>query len=321
MKIRDYIIDKSKEINIDIIGFTDASPLMRIMDYLNYRFDDNRYTEFEEKDISRRIDPKLTMPDCKSIIVIALSYNVDFNETPEYKFKGSLSRSSWGIDYHIVMKNKLELLASEISKVKEFNYMNFADTGPLVDRELAHKAGIGYYGKNCSIINEEYGSFIFIGYMLTDLEIEEYDTPKESECGDCDLCLKACPTSALDNPFRLNPRRCVSYITQTKTEIEDDLKKKMGIKIFGCDTCQMVCPKNKNVKKSTNREFIPNITKGAMDLEELLTISNREFKGKYGHMSGSWRGKGVLKRNAKIALNNIKNKNNMDYINKLLKDK
>lgn len=321
MNLKKFIIDKSKELNIDMIGFTDGGPLKNIEEYLNYRFKNNRYTEFEEADIKKRIDPKLTMPNCNTIIVIALSYNVDYNEKPDYEFKGSLSKSSWGIDYHKVLKNKLELLVDEIKKVKDFDYKSFVDTGPLVDRELAYKAGIGYYGKNCSIINEKYGSFIFIGYMLTDLEIEEYDIPVESQCGECDLCLKACPTNALDNSYRLNPRKCISYLTQTKEEIDDELKGKMGIKIYGCDTCQMVCPQNKFINKSCHEEFLPTVTKGALDLKELLTISNREFKQKYGHMSGSWRGKGVLKRNAINALNNIKTSTNEKSINELIDDK
>lgn len=306
MNIKKYIIEQSKKLNIDMIGFTDSSPFNNIKEYLEYRIDNNRFTEFEEQDIMKRIDPKLTMPSCKSIIAIALSYNVDYNEKPDYELKGSLSRSSWGLDYHKVLKNKIQLLIEEIKKVEEFEYKYFVDTGPLVDREIAYRAGIGYYGKNCNIINEEYGSFVFIGYILADFEIEEYDKPMENQCGDCDLCLRACPTKALDNSYRLNPGRCVSYLTQTKEEIDMDLKKKMGVKIYGCDTCQLVCPKNKDVEKSNHEEFIPKVTKGAMDLNELLTMSNREFKNKYGHMAGSWRGKKILKRNAKNALENIK---------------
>ncbi|WFA10229.1 tRNA epoxyqueuosine(34) reductase QueG [Tissierella sp. Yu-01] len=321
MNIKKYIIEKSKELNMDMIGFTDSGPLVNIEEYLDYRLKNNRFTEFEEADIKKRIDPKLTMGNCKTIIVIALSYNVDYNEKPDCEFKGSLSKSSWGTDYHRVLKNRLELLADEIKKVKDFDYKSFVDTGPLVDRELAYKAGIGYYGKNCSIINEKYGSFIFIGYMLTDLEIDECDKPMDSQCGDCNLCLKACPTNALDNSYRLNPRKCISYLTQTKKEIDVELRKKMGIKIYGCDTCQMVCPKNKNIKKSSHEEFIPTVTKGYLDLKELLTISNREFKQKYGHISGSWRGKSVLRRNAINALKNIKTSANEKSINKLIDDK
>jgi epoxyqueuosine reductase len=318
MDIKKFIIDKSKELNIDMIGFTNSDPLFNLEEYLKYRIDNDVITEFEEKDINKRIDPKVTMSNCKSIITIALSYNVDLNEKSSVRFKGSLSKSSWGIDYHRVLKSKIIDLIEEIKRIQDFEYKYFVDTGPLVDRELAKKSGLGYYGKNCNIINEEYGSFIFIGYILTDLEIDVDNYSKDNECGDCVLCIKACPTNALEEPFRLNPKKCISYLTQTKGPLDIDLKEKMGIKIYGCDTCQMVCPKNKDIKKSEHDEFMPYITKGIIDIEELLKMSNKEFKVKYGTMAGSWRGKNILKRNCINALQNIKNEKNKHCIDDIL---
>lgn len=318
-KLNQYIIEKSKELGIDICGFTDSLPLLDIKDYLIYRQENNRMTEFEEKNIDLRIDPRLTMSNCKSIIVLAISYNVDYKEKPDYKLRGKLSKSSWGIDYHQVLKNKMELLIEEIKKVVDFQYKYFVDTGPLVDRELAVKAGVGYYGKNSLVINDDYGSFIFIGYILTDLDLD-YNERIASKCGDCNLCLKACPTGALELPYKINPKKCISYLTQTKDNIPESLRKKMGIKIYGCDTCQLVCPKNKNVRTSQHEEFIPKVTKGYMDLEELLNISNKQFKEKYGYMAGSWRGKNILKRNALIALGNMKKEDNISLILPFLED-
>ena len=224
------------------------------------------------------------------------------------------------MDYHTVLKDRMIRLIKELEKAMDFKYMYFVDTGPLIDREIARRCGLGYYGKNCSIINDEYGSFIFLGYILTNLEVEEYSSPVEEKCGDCDLCLRACPTKALESPYRVNPKRCLSYLTQTKDLIPHELREKMGTRIYGCDTCQMVCPKNKGVEKSNHSEFIPEITKGYMNIEELLTISNKEFKKKYGTMAGSWRGKNVLKRNGIIALGNMKNKESLILLKPLLKD-
>ncbi|MEW8973420.1 MAG: tRNA epoxyqueuosine(34) reductase QueG [Tissierellaceae bacterium] len=317
--IREYILDKARELGIDIIGFTDCSPLVDIQDYLLEKKKENKYTEFEEKDLAKRIDPRLTLESCRSIIVLGISYNVDYKPGEGVRLKGNLSRSSWGIDYHRILKNKTEALIEEIEKEVDFQYRYFVDTGPLVDRELAKKAGIGYYGKNCSIINREYGSFIFIAYILTDLDIENRTEYIEQECGDCTLCIRACPTNALEEPYRLNPKRCVSYLTQTKDIISEELRHKMGAKIYGCDTCQMVCPKNKGIKRSTHKDFIPLQTKGVVDIEELFHMSNREFKEKYGHMAGSWRGKNTLKRNAIIALGNIKDKESLYLLEEELK--
>ncbi|WP_132995506.1 tRNA epoxyqueuosine(34) reductase QueG [Sporanaerobacter acetigenes] len=319
MNLKQYIIQKSQEVGIDIIGFTDSGRLDDLKDYLYERRENNRETEFEEKDLEKRVDPKSIFPHCKSIIVVGISYNVDFNEKVDFELKGKISKSSWGEDYHRVVKDRIEKLIDEIEKEIEFNYISFVDTGPLVDRELARKAGVGWYGKNCSIINDKYGSFIFIGYILTDLDIES-DNPILSQCGDCNLCLRACPTGALEAPYKFNPKKCISYLTQTKDEIPYELREKMGIKVYGCDTCQIVCPKNKSALNSKNNEFVPVNTKGYIDIEEIFNMSNSEFKKKYGSMAGSWRGKNILKRNCIIAIGNMKDVNNIEFLEKALKD-
>ncbi|MCF6466115.1 tRNA epoxyqueuosine(34) reductase QueG [Clostridium sp. Cult2] len=320
MDLKGYIIDKSKELNIDIIGFTGCEPFYNIKDYLMTRQRENKQTEFEERDIDKRINPKLIFPECKTIIVIGLSYNTRLKERVDYKLKGLLSKSSWGLDYHIVLKNKIENLIKEIERIRDFNYRYFVDTGPLIDREIANKSGIGYYGKNCSIINDEYGSFVFIGHILTDLDIETHSNTLESQCSDCNICISYCPTGALEEPFQLNPKKCISYLTQTKDKIPYELRDKMGTKVYGCDTCQLVCPKNNDAKKSTHEEFLPKEIKRYIDIEEVLSISNRQFKGKYGGMAGSWRGKNILKRNGIIALGNMKDKNNIKLLEPLLWD-
>ena len=317
--LKEFIIDKSKELSIDICKFTDCQALLHLKDYLLDREKNGIATSFEEKDLMKRLDPKLTLDSCKSIIVLGLSYNVELDEKPDYPLKGRLSKSSWGEDYHRVLKRKMELLIDAIEERTLFEYEYFVDTRPLVERELAKKAGLGYYGKNCSIINGEYGSFIFLGYILTDLDIEG-DKSVEEDCGDCRLCIDACPTGALEGPYRLNPKKCISYLTQTKEDIPLELRRKMGIKIYGCDTCQLVCPKNKEIKKSTNIEFIPKETWGYIDIEELLNISNSKFNKKYGEMAGSWRGKTILKRNAIIALGNMKRIENLGILIKELQD-
>ena len=299
---KEFIRNISKKLNIDKIGFTHGQPLESLRQYLEYRKENNLISEFEEEDIEKRIKPKLIMPECKSIIVIAMSYNIDFKGKPEVEFYGKLSKSSWGLDYHIVLKEKMDHLIGEISKDIDFNYKYFVDTGPLVDREIAKNAGIGYYGKNCNIINDELGSFIFIGYILTDLDLQADDMVEE-KCGSCNICIEACPTNALYEPYKLNPNRCISYLTQKKGPINDDLKRKMGTSIYGCDICQMVCPKNKKAKKSIHESFIPRSP--YIELDEIFNISNTQFKRKYGHMAFSWRGKAIIKRNAQIIYENI----------------
>lgn len=319
MNLKQYIKESAKKVGIDIIGFTDCGRLANLEDYLYERRKNNRETEFEERNLENRLEPKNIFPNCKSIIVIGISYNVDYSESVDFKFKGKISKSSWGEDYHKVVMDKMDELVKGLKTELEFNYIAFTDTGPLVDRELAKKAGIGWYGKNCSIINDNYGSFIFIGYIITDLDIE-IDNPMLSKCKDCDKCLKACPTGALEAPYKFNPKKCISYLTQTKDKIPYELRNKMGTSVYGCDICQLACPKNMNCLKSGATEFIPKQTKGYIDIEKIFKMSNSEFKKSYGSMAGSWRGKNILKRNCLIALGNIKNREAIPLLRKALVD-
>lgn len=306
MKV-ELIKNLALELGLDLIGFTDITPLNRIKNKLKDRVDKKLNTEFEASDLQKRIDPKKIMGEANSIIVVGFPYfyaNFNGNDSKDSLF-GKLSRSSWGMDYHLVIKKYLQKLVDELSQYEKFDYSIITDTSPLVDREIAYKAGIGYYGKNTSIINQTYGSFIFIGYILTDLYLDKYNSPIESQCGDCDICMRSCPGKAIEEPYKLNPKKCISYLTQTKKYLDEEESKKMGINIYGCDICQMVCPKNINTKESTFDEFKPYKTNGVVDIKEILIMSNEEFKNKYGDMAGSWRGKNVLVRNAIIALENI----------------
>lgn len=317
MDLKEYIIEKSKELNIDIIGFCRADAFENLEEILRERQNKSYHTEFEIENITKRINPKTIIPTAKTIICIGIAYNTNYKRDKEIKLKGNISRSSWGIDYHKVLREKLENLVGEIKKVTKLEYKIYVDTGPLVDREIAKRAGIGWYGKNCSIINNDYGSFIFIGYMITDLELKE-DSPIEESCGDCTLCIDACPTGAIEKSYIINSKKCISYLTQTNNKIPFELRDKMGIKVYGCDTCQLVCPKNKGVSLKNNEDFLPKKTHGYIDIEELFKMSSKEFKEKYGDMAGSWRGKNILKRNSLIALGNIKK--GFDIAKKAIKD-
>ncbi len=302
--LNNYIREKSNDLGIDILGFTNCKNLERAGFYLKERISRGDFTEFEDREIKNRTDPKRQLDSCRSIISIGISYNYPKKEEKrDFNYKGKLSKSSLGEDYHRVLRDKMEELVLEINRIEDFEYKIIVDTSPLLDRELARKSGLGYFGKNCSIINEDYGSFIFLGHILTDLELRINEHTRPSECGTCRICLDACPTGALEEAYYLNPNRCISYLTQTREKIDEDLLDKMGSQIYGCDVCQDVCPRNKGVKPSKNKEFQSRIG-NYVDLEEIFDMSNREFKEKYGHMAGSWRGRNIFKRNAIIALAN-----------------
>lgn len=321
MDLKEYIAHKSKIVGIDIIGFTKPEKMDNLIGFLEKRKEKEYNTELEESNILSRTNPLALMPESRTIIAIGVSYNIEYKSVPHEsgKWTGLLSKSSWGEDYHKVLKNKMEDLVKEIKKEIDFKYIICVDTSPLIDREISKSAGIGWYGKNCSIINDDYGSFIFLGYILTDLDLEENERIEE-KCGNCRLCIDACPTQAIEEGYIINAKRCISYMTQTKKKIPYDLREKIGMKIYGCDTCQLVCPKNDKVIKGSSKEFVPQLTKGIIPIEEIITISNKDFKEKYGSMSGAWRGKNILKRNAIIALGNIRDKSSIKLLKTALHD-
>jgi epoxyqueuosine reductase len=190
----------------------------------------------------------------------------------------------------------------------------------LVDRAVAERAGIGWSAKNCAVITPEWGSWVYLGEMLTNLPFPP-DVPVTESCGECTLCIDACPTGALVGPGQLNSSRCISFVTQTKGVVSDELKEKIGNRLYGCDTCQVVCPKNKGMNWTHQAELQPDPEVVKPLLIPLLSLSNKEFIRQYGHSASSWRGKKPIQRNAIIALGNFKDETALPIlIEKLLED-
>ena len=182
---------------------------------------------------------------------------------------------------------------------------SMVDTGELSDRAVAERAGIGWSGKNTSIITPEFGSYVYLGEMITNLPFEP-DQPIEDQCGTCNKCIEACPTGALVQGGQLNSQRCIAYLTQTKGFLPDEFRSKIGNRIYGCDTCQTICPKNKGIDFHFHKGMEPNPEIAKPLLRPLLTISNKDFKENFGPVSGSWRGKKPIQRNAILALVHFK---------------
>lgn len=307
--LQSELIEYAKSIGVDKIGFTHTSPFNEMKNRLKRQQELGYQSGFEESDIEKRTEPIKLLNSAESIIAIALAYPSKMEGAPVGKKgsrRGIFARASWGIDYHIAVRERLQLMEEWLKeRVPNVQIKSMVDTGELVDRAVAERAGIGWSGKNCSIITPEFGSYVYLGEMITNIPFVP-DTPIENECGDCTLCLDVCPTGALVEAGRLNAQRCVAFLTQTKDFIPDEYRTEIGNRIYGCDTCQTVCPKNKGKTNWIHNEFRPDPELAKPLLQPLLNISNKEFKAKFGSMSGSWRGKKPIQRNAIIALAHFK---------------
>ncbi|WP_434797675.1 tRNA epoxyqueuosine(34) reductase QueG [Terrisporobacter vanillatitrophus] len=280
---------------LDVVGVAPIGPYYELRKTLEAKVNANLVTGMEEPDIEKRINPKLIMEDASSIIVCAFPYYIEQNQ------ESNISKYCYGLDYHLVIKEKLDNICHEIKKIDEsFNYKIFADNGPLVDRYLAYLAGIGYYGINNNIITDKYGSYVFIGYIVNNYDLEP-DKPTNKTCKKCNKCVEYCPGNALGGNYKMDPKKCVSFITQKKEELTlaEVAKMKKNKSIFGCDICQQVCPHNKDICESNIEEFTVNLIT-SLNEEEVNKISNKEFKRRYKDRAFSWRGRNIIKRNMDI---------------------
>ena len=316
------LIEYAKSIGVDKIGFTTASPFNELKNRLKRQQELGYQSGFEESDIEKRTEPLLLLDSAQSIIAIALAYPSKMENAPTGKKgerRGIFARASWGIDYHVAVRERLKLIEEWLEqRLPGVKLKSMVDTGELVDRAVAERAGIGWSGKNCSIITPEFGSYVYLGEMITNIPFEP-DEPIENECGDCTLCLDVCPTGALVQPGQLNAQHCVAFLTQTKDFMPDEFRGEIGNRIYGCDTCQTVCPKNKRKFNWIHDEFKPDPELAKPLLQPLLNISNKEFKSKFGPMSGSWRGKKPIQRNAIIALAHFKEQDAVPDLVELMK--
>lgn len=305
---RDFVA-YAMSIGVDKIGFTTAAPFTELKNRLRRQQELGYQSGFEESDIQKRTEPLQLLDEAESIVAIAVAYPSRMQNAPVGKKgarRGIFCRASWGVDYHTALRERLKLLSAWLEEhVKGVRIESMVDTGALVDRAVAERAGIGWSGKNCSIITPEFGSYVYLGELITNIPFAP-DKPMEDECGDCRLCLDVCPTGALIQGGQLDAQRCIAFLTQTKGTLPDEFRSHIGNRLYGCDTCQTVCPKNKGKINWIHEEFMPDPELAKPLLTPLLTISNREFKGKFGHVSGSWRGKKPIQRNAILALAHFK---------------
>jgi epoxyqueuosine reductase len=237
---------------------------------------------YMERHGRRRSRPAELLPGTVRVISARMDYYKDhvrpaedLLEEPE---KALISRYALGRDYHKVLRKRLQKLAGRIEQeIGTFGYRVFVDSAPVLEKALAEKAGLGWIGKHSNLLNKNAGSWFFLGEIYTDLPLP-LDAPATNHCGDCNRCIAACPTGAIIGPYRVDARKCISYLTiELKESIPENLRAQMGNRIFGCDDCQMVCPWNRFAVSSEEKDFLPRHGLDGETLVRLFGWSEEEF--------------------------------------------
>lgn len=263
VKLEDFC-QRARGLGFDAVGVARSEKLVREVQYLRLWLERGCQAgmSYMERNVEKREDPRLLVEHAQSVIVTLTNYFHPFRQTEKIPL---IARYAYGKDYHIVVKEKLKQLQGQMKG------RCFVDSAPVLEHEWARRAGLGWTGKNTLLINREKGSFCFIGIIITPEKFDRYSDPFEKNyCGNCNRCIEACPTGAL-TPYQLDARKCISYHTiENKGDYPEALKQKAGRRIFGCDTCQEVCPWNSRAKIHRLPEFLPSL--------ERLNLSKEDWK-------------------------------------------
>ena len=304
----DAIKDEARRLGFELAGVAPAvtpNGFGRLHEWLGRGFAGEMH--YMKTHASVREHPRHVLDGARSVIMLAVNYRSAQPETPK-PGQAVVSRYAWGTrDYHDVLREKLKRLADFIhSRRPGCRTRGIVDTAPLLERDFARLAGLGWFGKNTMLINKRTGSWLFLAALLVDFELK-YDAPhKTSHCGTCTRCLDACPTKAFSEPYVLDARRCLSYLTIELRDapIPEDLRSGVGAWLFGCDVCQSVCPWNRKAPVSQEEEFQPREDRTLVDAAALLELDEAEFQQRFAHSPLSRPGRRGLLRNAAIVLGN-----------------
>ena len=272
------IIKRALELGFSRCGFARCEPLEEIRGFYSDFVTEKRFAgmQYMERYAPQRLDPDLVMPRSKTVISVAMNYFPPVLIPDEDNY--IIAKYAYGRDYHHLMREGLDSLSGFIRTLNPAVRLRaFVDSGPILEKAWAQRCGIGWQGKNTLVINKSDGSFFFIGILLTDQEIEP-DEPETEHCGDCDRCTRACPAGALDVPWQLDIPRCISYLTiESRAEVPEDLKNRLGDRIYGCDICQDVCPYNRFARAHDVTTFLPKEELLKMRRKDWISLTETEF--------------------------------------------
>lgn len=319
------IRDKALELGFDAVGFAPPdlaeSASRNLAEYVARGYHGDMGWLADKVD--RRVSPVTLWSGVKSVVVLALNYGPanDPLTLLERPTRGAISVYSQGRDYHDVIKKKLKALARWTVEVFGSETKVFVDTAPVMEKPLAERAGLGWQGKHTNLVSREYGSWLFLGELYTTLEIAP-DEPELDRCGSCRRCLDVCPTAAFPAPYRLDARRCISYLTiEHKGHIPRELRRPMANRIYGCDDCLAVCPWNKFATPVREPALRPHAKLTAPRLAELARLDDRSFREVFAGTAIKRTGRDRFVRNVLIALGNSGDTTQVGTVRGLLGDR
>jgi epoxyqueuosine reductase len=301
------VIHICNDAGFDLVGFALAEPLENevenLKNWLSKGYHSNM--DYMERNLEKKRDVSEILNGAKSVISLGLNYYVD--EAYENKSGyGKVSRYAWGKDYHFVIWDKLNNIIELLQSIDPtFEAISYVDTGPVMDKAWAVKAGIGWLGKHTNVINPEKGSWFFIANIICNKEFD-YSEQIPDHCGTCTACIDSCPTDAIISEYVVDSNKCISNLTiENKKEIPSEFLGKFENWIFGCDTCQDVCPWNNKFSYQSNEPDFTNILNKELSIEEIRGMSNSEFKKKFGMTPINRPRLKGLKRNARFIEANL----------------
>lgn len=305
LQLTNRISSKARALGFEKVGFARAEPLGS-QSGLDKWLESGHQGEMHwmSKNAAKRQNPSLILADVRTVLSLAVNYYhpIDHSENPRH---GKISRYAWGLDYHRLMKSRLRKLAKWITNaLPPANGLFYSDTGPVMDKVWAHKAGLGWIGKHSNLVTRDQGSWMFLGEILLDMELPETQE-NGNFCGTCRRCLDICPTGAIVAPYVVDSRLCISYLTiELKGPVPLELRPLIGTRIFGCDDCQDVCPWNRFAQPSQEKDFYPAPGNQAPVLMELMQLSHQEFSKRFQFSPIRRCGYAGFLRNVAIALGN-----------------
>ncbi len=302
------MIERARAEGFDAIGVTKPDSIGKWNDYLHDWLEAGQHGDMDwlAATLERREDPRLLWPDVKSIVTLGLNYGPDENplDVLSQKDRGGISVYARGEDYHDLIKGKLKQLGQWLASQTLCELKVFVDTAPVMEKPLAEAAGLGWQGKHTNLVSRAHGSWLFLGVLFTNLDLPP-DEKELDHCGSCRACLDVCPTAAFPAPYKLDARRCISYLTiEHKGPIPFELRAAIGNRIYGCDDCLAVCPWNKFAQTGHEARLAARDENRAPALSELSKLDDAEFRKRFSKSPIKRTGRDCFLRNVLIAIGN-----------------